>query len=92
MRDILILLDDLRSLAEKWVLLMRDSAHAIPILEGSGANSGVADAVELAEWISSQGIEGKAGFYEKKYSEWEGEVKESEERPTNMHEVSRCSL
>ena len=73
-------------------MLIGDAAHATPILGGEGANSALADAVELAEWIASRGLEDVGGFYEKRYGEWELEVKGSEERLVEMHSVSRSSL
>ena len=92
MRDILVPSDDLKSFAERGIVLIGDAAHATPILGGGGANSALADAVELAEWIASRGLEDVGGFYEKRYGEWELEVKESEERLVEMHSVSRSSL
>jgi 2-polyprenyl-6-methoxyphenol hydroxylase-like FAD-dependent oxidoreductase len=49
MRDILVSLGDLKSLAEKGIIVIGDAAHAAPILGGEGANSAVADVVELAK-------------------------------------------
>jgi 2-polyprenyl-6-methoxyphenol hydroxylase-like FAD-dependent oxidoreductase len=89
MRDILVPLDDLKSLAKSGVLLVGDAAHATPILGGQGANSAIADAVELAEWISSRGLEETGAFYEKRYAEWELEMEESAKRLAEMHSVSR---
>ncbi|KAH8814054.1 hypothetical protein F5882DRAFT_485456 [Hyaloscypha sp. PMI_1271] len=92
MRDILVPSDDLKSFAERGIVLIGDAAHATPILGGGGANSALADAVELAEWIASRGLEDVGGFYEKRYGEWELEVKGSEERLVEMHSDSRSSL
>jgi len=91
MRDILVPLGDLKSLAEKGVIAIGDAAHATPILGGEGANSAIADAVGLAEWILSQGVEEVSGFYDNIYGEWESEVKESEERLMLMNSFSRRS-
>jgi 2-polyprenyl-6-methoxyphenol hydroxylase-like FAD-dependent oxidoreductase len=92
MRDILVPSDDLKSFAKRGIVLIGDAAHATSILSGGGANSALADAVELAEWIASRGLEDVGGFYEKRYGEWELEVKGSEERLVEMHSVSRSSL
>jgi 2-polyprenyl-6-methoxyphenol hydroxylase-like FAD-dependent oxidoreductase len=91
MRDILVPLGDLKSLAEKGVIVIGDAAHATPILGGQGANSAIADAVELAEWILSQGFEDISGFYDNIYGEWGSAVKESEERLMLMNSFSRRS-
>jgi 2-polyprenyl-6-methoxyphenol hydroxylase-like FAD-dependent oxidoreductase len=92
MRDILVPSDDLKGFAERGIVLIGDAAHATPILGGGGANSALADAVELAEWIANRGLEDVGGFYEKRYGEWELDVKESKERLVEMHSVSRSSL
>jgi 2-polyprenyl-6-methoxyphenol hydroxylase-like FAD-dependent oxidoreductase len=92
MRDILVPLVDLKSLAEKRVLAIGDAAHTTPILSGEGANAAIADAVELAEWILSQGGEDVSGFYDKVYGEWGSEVKESEKRLNFMHLFSIYSF
>jgi 2-polyprenyl-6-methoxyphenol hydroxylase-like FAD-dependent oxidoreductase len=92
MRDILVPLDNLKSLVEKGVFMIGDAGHATPILGGEGVDSVIADAVELAEWISSQGVEGVGEFNEKRFGEWERGVKESEEKLKSMHLVSRYLL
>ena len=92
MREILLPLEELKNLAEKGFLLIGDAAHATPILGGEGANSAIADAVQLAEWMSSRGVEGLGGFYAKRYAEWQREVKESEEKLVAIHSVSKYSL
>ncbi|KAE9381675.1 FAD/NAD(P)-binding domain-containing protein [Stipitochalara longipes BDJ] len=92
MRNILLPLGGLKNLAERGILLMGDVAHATPILGGQGTHSTIADAVELAEWISSRGVEKLGEFHENRYAEWGLEVKESEERLAGMHSGSKHSL
>jgi 2-polyprenyl-6-methoxyphenol hydroxylase-like FAD-dependent oxidoreductase len=58
MRDTLVPLDDLTRLAERRILLIGDAAHAMPILGGDGANATILDAVELAECIARQDLDG----------------------------------
>jgi 2-polyprenyl-6-methoxyphenol hydroxylase-like FAD-dependent oxidoreductase len=91
-RDILVPLDDLKSLAEKGVLIIGDAGHETPILGGEGANSAVSDTVELADWISGRRVDGVSGIYEKRFEEWENEIDESEESLAGMHSVWRSSL
>jgi 2-polyprenyl-6-methoxyphenol hydroxylase-like FAD-dependent oxidoreductase len=85
-------LDDLLTLAESGVLLIRDAAHAMPILGGEGANSAILDAVGFVECIASRGLDEVERFYERMCSEWETEVKESEEKLASMHSDSTYSL
>ena len=91
-RAILVLLDDLLNIAESGILLIGDAAHAMPILGGEGANSAILDAVEFAERIASRGLDEVEGFYERMCSEWETEVKKSEEKLASMHSDSKYSL
>lgn len=92
MRVILVPLGDLKTLAEKGVIAIGDAVHATPILGGEGANSAIADAVELAKWILNQVVDDISGFYDNIYGVWGGEVKESEERLKLMHSFSRYSF
>lgn len=92
MTDILVPLGDLKILAEKGVIAIGDAVHATPILGGEGANSAIADAVELAKWILSQVVDDISGFYDNIYGVWGSEVKESEERLKLMHSFSRYSF
>jgi 2-polyprenyl-6-methoxyphenol hydroxylase-like FAD-dependent oxidoreductase len=92
MRDILLPVDDLESLAEKGILLIGHATHATPTLGGEGANSVITDAADLAEWISSHGVDGVRGFCEKMLEGWERKMKKSEENLKVMHSVSRSSL
>ncbi|PMD25117.1 FAD/NAD(P)-binding domain-containing protein [Hyaloscypha hepaticicola] len=70
MTDILVPLGDLKILAEKGVIAIGDAVHATPILGGEGANSAIADAVELAKWILSQVVDDISGFYDNIYGVW----------------------
>jgi flavin-dependent dehydrogenase len=92
MRDILVPLGDLKTLAEKGVIAIGDAVHPTPILGGEGANSAIADAVELAKWILNQVVDDISGFYDNIYGVWGNEVKESEERLKLMHSFSRYSF
>lgn len=87
MRDIVVPLGDLSMLASEGVLLVGDSAHAMPILGGEGANFAITDAVGLAEVIQNQGQRGLLSYYQKKHPEWELAVEQIEKRLADMHHL-----
>jgi len=92
LRDILVPLDELVALAEKSIVLLGDAAHALPILGGEGANVAIMDGVKFADYIENEGLESLDEFYRQRYSEWENQVKEGEQRLAEMHSLSKGSL
>jgi len=87
MRDIVVPLEDLLRLAEGGMVLVGDSAHAMPILGGEGANFAVINAVGLADAIKERGIEGVKDYYSRKHGEWEQSVVQIERRLADMHHL-----
>jgi 2-polyprenyl-6-methoxyphenol hydroxylase-like FAD-dependent oxidoreductase len=79
-KTILVPLSELKRLSEKVVFLIGDSAHALPILDGEGANVAIWDAVDLARFITEDGVTGIEEFYDGIFGEWEAEVRKSEEK------------
>jgi len=92
MRDILLPLDEVIALAKKGIMLLGDSAHALPILGGEGANVAIMDAVKLAEYFKSEDSELIEEFYRQSYTGWESKVKEGEQRLAEMHSRSKNSV
>jgi 2-polyprenyl-6-methoxyphenol hydroxylase-like FAD-dependent oxidoreductase len=93
MRTVLVPLPELKRLSDKAVLLIGDSAHAMPILGGEGANVAIWDAVDLVRFITDEGAKGVVEeFYDGRFSEWEAEVRRSEERLGKMHARKRSTL
>ena len=74
------------------MFLIGDSAHAMPILGGEGANVAIWDAVDLVRFITDEGAKGVEEFYDGRFSEWEAEVRRSEERLGKMHARKRSTL
>ncbi len=91
LRDIILPLDDLTNVAKKGIILMEDAAHSTPI-GGDGGNSAITNAVALAEWISSQGVEGLREFYGQRFAEWEWEIKEREKILEGIHSMANYLL
>jgi 2-polyprenyl-6-methoxyphenol hydroxylase-like FAD-dependent oxidoreductase len=93
MRTVLVPLPELKRLSDKAVFLIGDSAHAMPILGGEGANVAIWDAVDLVRFITDEGAKGVVEeFYDGRFSEWEAEVRRSEERLGKMHARKRSTL
>jgi 2-polyprenyl-6-methoxyphenol hydroxylase-like FAD-dependent oxidoreductase len=85
MRDIVVPLDELVGLADQGIVLLGDSAHAIPILGGEGANLAISDAVELADVLVTEGSGGVGDYYRRKHHSWEAARKLGEEKLADMH-------
>ena len=97
MRTLLIPAPSLNNLfADSGVAIIGDSAHAMPVLGGEGANHAMRDGVDLAGWIASgTAAAGKIGtrresvamegFYEKCEGRWREGVRESGERIESLH-------
>lgn len=92
MRTSLTPLDKLIELSKRGVAFLGDSAHVMPILGGEGANFAIDDAVALAECIAANGAARMEDFYEERYGEWEGGVRDSGKRLREMHSVTKSVL
>ncbi|CZR50795.1 uncharacterized protein PAC_00669 [Phialocephala subalpina] len=90
MRTSLTSLEDLIDFMKMGLVCLGDSAHAMPILGGEGANFAVEDAVLFAESILSAAR--MEEIYKERYSEWENELKESEKRLREMHSAEKSVL
>ncbi|EKD19184.1 uncharacterized protein L3040_009374 [Drepanopeziza brunnea f. sp. 'multigermtubi'] len=88
MRDLMVPKEELDGLAKKGVLLIGDSAHALPILGGEGACFAVGDAVKLADAIEKERVDASYG---EMYGEWEGAMKKGRETLARMHEGKPAS-
>lgn len=84
--------DQMRSLADRGVLLLGDAIHAMPILGGEGANTAIKDGLDLAEHISSHGTESLREFLDFKSQVWKRGVEESEQRIAEMLKPARAAL
>ncbi|KAI9053768.1 hypothetical protein LZ554_002717 [Drepanopeziza brunnea f. sp. 'monogermtubi'] len=82
MRDLMVPREELEGLSKKGVLLIGDSAHALPILGGEGACFAVGDAVKLADAIEKERVDASYG---EMYGEWEGAMKKGRETLARMH-------
>ncbi|KAL2072544.1 hypothetical protein VTL71DRAFT_11887 [Oculimacula yallundae] len=98
MRDVLVPKLELERLGKEGVVLIGDSAHALPILGGEGANFAIRDAVLLADSVKAAGEGGRGldvdldGFYGRVYREWEDGIGMGEERLREMHKGGKSSL
>lgn len=91
-RDVLVPAGTLTDFGERGVVLIGDSAHALPILGGEGANFAVRDAVELADIIAEDSKEGLGEYFEVRHGQWEDGVNKARERLAEMHSVGKSSL
>jgi tyrosinase len=100
MRTLLVSPTHLRNLlSNNGVVMVGDSAHALPILGGDGANHAMKDACELAELIAASSIRADpalsshwaldraaiAQFYDECAHRWENAVMDSERKIASMH-------
>jgi len=87
MRIVPVLVDVLKGLGQKSVMLLGDAVHAQPILGGAGANAAILDGIELAEMLSEEGTTAKAieAFYDKVYPRWTEGIESSEKEIRRMH-------
>lgn len=83
---------EVKSLADKGVLLMGDAVHAMPILGGEGANVAMKDGVDLAQHILHHGARSLQTFANARYEAWKAGVEESEKRIAEMHGHAKPSL
>lgn len=85
MRDVVVPLPDLLGLAAEGVVLVGDSAHAMPILGGDGANHAIKNACDLGGVIGEGGAAGVKSFFNSKHGEWAVAVDTCGRRLANMH-------
>lgn len=90
MRTILVPKQDLFRLLQNGIVMIGDSAHAVPILGGGGANMAILDAIGLADTLAEHGGEARAlsDFYEDRWQGWFHAVEESKKRLVGMHDGS----
>ena len=88
MRIIQIPKEELLRLSQHGVVMIGDSAHALPILGGHGANLAISDAIKLADalenGVSSSQIE---TFYDANWQSWQDAVEDSKQELVEMHRV-----
>lgn len=72
----------------KWrgIVMMGDAVHAQPIVGGSGANTAILDAVELAERIQSVNEFDAAAYVEARAEGWKRGQREAEQAIRQLHE------
>jgi 2-polyprenyl-6-methoxyphenol hydroxylase-like FAD-dependent oxidoreductase len=92
MRTSLLPLEDLLKSSKRDVVFLGDSAHAMPILGGEGANFAIEDTVMLADFIVEKGFQGIEIFYGDRHGCWEEGVRVSRESLKEMHLPSRSVL
>ena len=83
---------EVHELAQRGVVMIGDTVHAVPILGGEGANVAMEDGIQLAEYIAQEGTDNFHGFVTSRYGRWNRAVAASEERLVNMHSPNRSSL
>lgn len=92
MRTVDTSLEDLQATARKGVSFIGDAVHAEPILGGEGANAAMADGMELAEYITAQGVDSVSEWYQTKYPKWRDSVEQSKRAIAEMHAVDKAAL
>nr|OQO20176.1 hypothetical protein B0A51_11678 [Rachicladosporium sp. CCFEE 5018] len=86
MRSSLVDSDALQNSAKsQGVVLLGDAAHAQPI-PGYGANTAIADAIELAKYISPDGKIDIAKFLQARAESWARDKEAAEQALSNLHE------
>lgn len=99
MRTVLVPQNDLNKLIDSGVVLLGDSAHAMQILGGQGANYAMQDSLRLADIIAehanSKQTPDKAAvrqFYEQSWPQWKEGVAASEKAIVEMHAMQKAVL
>lgn len=87
MRDVIVPLPDLLRLSEQGMVLVGDSAHAMPILGGQGASYAIKDACDLGGVLGERGPAGLKGFFKARHGEWAIAVDQCERRLADMHHL-----
>ena len=83
---------EVHELAQRGVVMIGDTVHALPILGGEGANVAMEDGLQLAEYIAHEVNDDFCGFVSSRYGSWKKAVVASEERLANMHSPNKSSL
>ena len=89
MRTVLVPKKDLNRLAQLGIVMLGDSAHAVPILGADGANLAIADAMRLSDLIAEPATSPQGTipeFYDDRYKVWKKAVEDSKGRLAAMHE------
>ena len=79
-------------LAKHDVVLIGDAVHTTPILGGEGANMAITDGIDLAQHISTHGIDAFEAFSESKFAVWKESVDNSIRMIENMHMLEKSHL
>ena len=86
MRTVLVPRQDLLRLLRYGIVIIGDSAHAVPILGGEGANLAILDAIKLAEKLKDgQDNASVQNFYDEHWQVWCDAVEESKQSLAEMH-------
>lgn len=94
MRTVIVPKQELLRLLQHGVVMIGDTAHAVPILGGHGANMAILDAINLADVLAEEKGEttGLKDFYEKRWQGWQEAVEESKKELVKMHHGSSTNL
>ena len=88
MRTTIIPKSGLLRLLQHGVVMIGDSAHALPILGGHGANMAILDAISLADALK-EGLDMARlkHFYEDNWQQWQDAVNQSKMALAEMHDA-----
>ncbi|KAK6433404.1 hypothetical protein LTR95_010419 [Oleoguttula sp. CCFEE 5521] len=75
-----------KSVKSQGVVVLGDATHAQPI-PGYGANTAIADAIELAKHISPDGKIDIAKFLQARAESWAGDKESAEQDLSNLHDA-----
>jgi 2-polyprenyl-6-methoxyphenol hydroxylase-like FAD-dependent oxidoreductase len=94
MRTIMVPKQELLRLLQHGIVMIGDTAHAVPILGGHGANMAILDAINLADVLAEQKGEttGLKDFYEDRWPGWHEAVEQSKKELVEMHRGSPTNL
>lgn len=87
MRTIMVPKQELLRPLQHGIIVVGDTAHAVPILCGQGANMAILDAINLADVLAEQKGEttGLKNFYEDRWPDWHEAVEQSKKELVKMH-------
>ncbi len=94
MRTIMVPKQELLRLLQHGIIMIGDTAHAVPILGGHGANMAILDAIKLADVLAEQkvGTTGLEEFYKERWPGWHKAVEQSKKELMEMHRASLTNL
>lgn len=92
MRSVAPSRSDIRTLADKGVVIIGDAVHAMPILGSYGANIAMQDGVELANSIAEMGTANIGNLVARKHQDWKDTVDQGVDRLEKMHANERAAL